>query len=113
MLMDKEVYRLTGFLITNIFVITCQDIAVDSWAADMLDPENASYASSSQSIGHRLGIIISTTVFVSLNSVEFCNKWIFNEPQEQGLLSIPQFIWWWAVVQFVITIYIAVFVPEN
>lgn len=47
MLKEKEVYKLTAFLILNTFFITCQDIAVDSWAVDMLHPDNASYASSS------------------------------------------------------------------
>ena len=44
-LMNKEVYFLTGLLIVNTFVITCQDIAVDSWAVEILHPSNASYAS--------------------------------------------------------------------
>jgi len=55
MLKEKEVYKLTAFLMFNTFIITCQDIAVDSWAVDMLQPENSSYGSSSQSVGHKLG----------------------------------------------------------
>ena len=113
LLINKEVNWLTGFLIFNTFIITCQDIAVDSWAVDMLHPANSSYASSSQSVGHRIGNIISTTVFIALNSSEFCNQWIFREPREEPLLSISQFIWWWATIQFLITLYIAFFVPEK
>lgn len=45
LLMAKEVYFLTGLLIANTFVITCQDIAVDSWAVEILHPKNASYQS--------------------------------------------------------------------
>ena len=44
-LMNKEVYFLTGILIINVFVITCQDIAVDSWAVEILHPSNENYAS--------------------------------------------------------------------
>lgn len=47
MLQDKDVYRLLAFFMANTFIITCQDIAVDSWAVDMLAPENSSYGSSS------------------------------------------------------------------
>lgn len=42
----KQIYFLTGLFIANSFVITCQDIAVDSWAVEILHPKNASYASS-------------------------------------------------------------------
>lgn len=43
LLITKQVYFLTGLLITNTFVITCQDIAVDSWAVEILHPKHASY----------------------------------------------------------------------
>ena len=96
--MQKEVYFLTGLLIFNTFIIRCQDIPVDSWASEIIHPANASYSSSAQSIGHRFGIILSTTVFVALNSVDFCNKWIFKEKKEEPLLSIPSFIFYWSVI---------------
>lgn len=92
LLMAKEVYFLTTLLILNTFVITCQDIAVDSWAVEMLHPRNASYASMSQAVGHKLGSLTSTTLFVALNSVEFCNSYIFSEKRDEPLLSIPTFI---------------------
>lgn len=80
MIVTKQLTLLTALLIFNTFVITCQDIAVDSWAVEILHPENASYQSASQSVGQRLGTIMSTTLFVSLNSVDFCNLYIFKEP---------------------------------
>jgi hypothetical protein len=55
-----------------IFVTTCQDIAVDAWAIEMLHPSNATYGSSSQSVGHIVGKFMSTSIFIALNSVEFC-----------------------------------------
>ena len=113
MLEEKDVYRLLFFLMMNTFIITCQDIAVDSWAVDMLAPENSSYGSSSQSVGHKLGQLISTTVFIAFNSVEFCNKYVFSEHRTEPLLSIATFIWWWASGQAIITIYILLFVTEK
>lgn len=38
LLMTKQVYWLTSLLTLNTFIITCQDIAVDSWAIEMLHP---------------------------------------------------------------------------
>ena len=78
LLIDKEVQQVSILLTFLIFIITCQDIAVDSWAVEMLHPCNATYGSSSQSIGHRVGMFISTSVFISLNSPEFCNKWLYS-----------------------------------
>jgi len=63
-----------------IFIITCQDIAVDSWAVEMLHPKNSSYGSSAQSIGHKCGSLISGTFFIAFNSVEWCNRWIYSTP---------------------------------
>lgn len=113
MLVTKQLTKLTGILILNMFIITCQDIAVDSWAVEILHPENSSYQSVSQSVGQRLGMILSTTVFIALNSPEFCNKWVNKTPSEVPLVSLSEFILWWAILQFVITIYILVFVPEK
>ena len=45
LLIQKQVYFLTSLLILNTFIITCQDIAVDSWAVEILNPQNSTYAS--------------------------------------------------------------------
>ena len=79
LLIAKEVHFVSSLLIALVFIITCQDIAVDSWAIEMLMPQNSTYGSTSQSIGQRLGIFISTSVFISLNSPEFCSKWIYGD----------------------------------
>lgn len=68
LLIAQEVQIVSILLIVLVFIITCQDIAVDSWAVEMLHPCNASYGSSSQSIGQRIGSFISTSLFISLNS---------------------------------------------
>ena len=78
LLIAKEVHYVSVMLTTLVFIITCQDIAVDSWAVEMLLPQFATYGSSSQSIGQRVGLFISTSIFISLNSEEFCGKWIYG-----------------------------------
>lgn len=82
MLNTKNVYKLLGCLIANTFIITCQDIAVDSWAVEMLHPINSSYASSAQSVGMKFGSLISSSFFLAMNDKEFCNKYIYATPQE-------------------------------
>lgn len=77
-LQQKELGSIVSILTFFVFIITCQDIAVDSWALEMLHPVNAAYGSMSQSIGQLLGISISTSFFISLNSQEFCAKWIYG-----------------------------------
>ena len=58
---------------------------------------------------------ISTTIFVALNTVEFCNKWIYpsDQPRAEPLIDIPSFIFYWASVQLAITLYILFLVPEK
>jgi Na+/melibiose symporter-like transporter len=113
LLVSKQVYFLTGLLITNTFVITCQDIAVDSWAVEILHPKHASYQSGAQAIGQRLGVILSTTFFVAFNSAEFCNTWIRSEPSDEPILSIGRYLVLWSIFQAIITIYIWLLVPEK
>ena len=93
-----------------IFVITCQDIAVDAWAVEMLHPDNAEYGSSSQSIGHRVGFFFSGTIFISLNDPEFCQKWLGIE---EPLWTLHNFLTFYCVLTLVVTFYVAFFVPER
>ena len=114
----KQIYHLTAMLMINTLVICCQDIAVDSWALEILHPSNESYASSVQMVGMRFGGILANSVFVALNSVDFCNKYIFKikegeEPRKEPYISFSEFVYYWACGQFVITICILFFVPEK
>lgn len=82
MLVNKEVQTVSYMLTVLIFVITCQDIALDAWAVEMLHPANAAYGSSSQTIGQKVGEFISTSLFISLNSPEFCKRWLGLESDD-------------------------------
>ena len=46
LLINKEVQLVSYLLTVLVFVITCQDIALDAWAVEMLHPFNAPYGSS-------------------------------------------------------------------
>eukprot|EP00834_Sanchytrium_tribonematis_P005050 NODE_283_length_10814_cov_0.705460.p3 type:complete len:337 gc:universal NODE_283_length_10814_cov_0.705460:8076-7066(-) len=70
-----NLYKFTGFWITVIFLAATQDIAVDALALTIL--ENKSYASTCQTIGINIGYFTSFTIFMALNSYEFCKGFIY------------------------------------
>lgn len=74
---------LTVALSTLMFVIASQDIAVDAWAVEGVDPSRSSMAASSQSIGLLCGFVLCKSFFV-LQEYGFVAK----ENSAEGLLSI-------------------------
>jgi len=98
MLEHKEVYKLTFIFTFMIFVITCQDIAVDSWAVEILHTDHAGYASTCQSVGQKIGMFISTSLFIALHSVDFCNTYLYPTHRTEALLPLPTFIMIWSQV---------------
>eukprot|EP00347_Sterkiella_histriomuscorum_P017778 403348030 len=113
MLMNKEIFMVTVLFTIMIFIITCQDIAVDSWAVEILHENNSSYASTCQTVGQTVGCFISNSLFIALNSIEFCNKYIYSSEQTEPLLSIGDFMFYWSQVQLFVTLYILIFVNEK
>ena len=63
------------------------------------------------------GRLLSTSVFISLNSPDFCAKWIYwtskSEEKLDPVLTLETFITIWGTILLLITIYIAAFVPET
>jgi len=120
LLIAKEVHEVSMLLTFFVFIITCQDIAVDAWAVEMLHPCNSTYGSSAQSIGHRLGMFISTSVFISLNSIQFCQKWIYGGEANADMpdqlvapiLTLSNFLGYYIVFQLAVTVFITFFLAE-
>ena len=52
-------------------------------------------------------------MFISLNSVHFCNAYIYDSPQEEPVLNFTQFIYYWLIMQTVITVYLALVQKEE
>lgn len=117
MLEEKQVGVLAYILLAMVFVITVQDIAVDCWAIEMLHPQNASYGSQCQTIGQQLGIFVSTSIFMSLNSPDFCKSylypWLPVADPNQPVLTLSNFMFIWSTFQLCTTVYILLFVPET
>jgi MFS transporter, PAT family, solute carrier family 33 (acetyl-CoA transportor), member 1 len=75
MLIDKQFEAITVILTTIVFVITCQDIAVDAWAVEMLHPQISDMGSTCQTVGQRIGFFLSGSIFITMSNAEFCKSW--------------------------------------
>ena len=85
------------------FLAATQDIAVDGWALTMLSKENVGYASTCNTVGQTAGFFISYTLFLALQSKDFCNSFLRWEPQETGLVELPSFLIFFGVLFLVVT----------
>ncbi|KAJ3016401.1 hypothetical protein HKX48_004042 [Thoreauomyces humboldtii] len=81
-----------------VFLCATQDIAVDGWALTLLRDENKQFASTAQTIGLNTGYFLSFTVFLALNSPEFCNKYLRSTPMELGVLALGSYLKFWGVM---------------
>ena len=79
-----------------------QDIAVDGWALTMLSKVNIGYASTCNSVGQTAGYFLGYTVFIALESKEFCNAYLRSEPADTGVVTLSDFMFFWGCV-FIIT----------
>jgi len=108
-LKDKEIIKLAFCSFCLMFTIATQDIAVDALALTLMGEENCSMASSSQFIGQIIGSFISTSIFLSLNSVDFCNKFSYYEYKDYPILTYEQFIVIMALLFFASSVLILFF----
>jgi MFS transporter, PAT family, solute carrier family 33 (acetyl-CoA transportor), member 1 len=90
-----------------------QDIAVDGWALTMLQRRNVGHAATCNSVGQATGAFIGFIVLLILESKDFANAYVFNEPQDVGLVKISSFLQFWGIVFLGTTILIAIFKKES
>jgi PAT family acetyl-CoA transporter-like MFS transporter 1 len=55
-------------------------------------------------MGHTLGFFVSFNLFMELNSVTFCNKYIWSTPKEYPLLTHSQFLFGVAITVLIFTL---------
>ena len=90
-----------------------QDIAVDGWALTMLSRENVGHASTCNSVGQTAGYFLGYTVFLALESAEFCNSYLRWEPQDKGIVDMPSFFLFWGLVFIVVTTLVGLLKKEK
>lgn len=96
-----------------VFLCATQDIAVDGWALTILSKQSLSYASTAQTVGLNMGYFLSFTVFLSLNSNEFINKYFRSKPEIHGWVSLGGYMKFAGIIYIILTIYLIYFTKEQ
>ncbi len=79
-----------GFVIVSFMAY--KDLAVDGWTVKMLHKDNVYIGTLCQSFGYIAGMAIGANAFLFLNSVSFCNQYIWPFPKEHPLLNHQYFL---------------------
>ncbi|XP_062408260.1 acetyl-coenzyme A transporter 1 [Sardina pilchardus] len=108
-----DVITLTAVFFMLAFLAATQDIAVDGWALTMLSRENVGYASTCNSVGQTAGYFLGNVLFLALESADFCNKYLRYEPQEKGIVTLSDFLFFWGIVFLVSTTLVAILKKES
>eukprot|EP01125_Pyxidicula_operculata_P020638 TRINITY_DN7667_c0_g1_i2.p1 TRINITY_DN7667_c0_g1~~TRINITY_DN7667_c0_g1_i2.p1 ORF type:complete len:235 (+),score=-6.42 TRINITY_DN7667_c0_g1_i2:30-707(+) len=87
---------ITGIFFIFILLAATQDIAVDGWGLDMFI-NHPNLASTCQTIGLSVGGFISYTIFLALNSAEFCNKYLRSEQSDVGMVTVGSYLQFWGI----------------
>ena len=100
------------FFILNLLAAT-QDIAVDGWALTMLSKENVGFASTCNTIGQTAGYFIAFTVFMALESADFCNSYLRFTPSDTGIVDLAGFLYFWGILFLVVTTLVGLLKHER
>lgn len=110
---ELNVPALTAVFFLLNFLAATQDIAVDGWALTMLKRCNVGHASTCNSVGQTAGFFLGYVAFIALESAEFCNNYLRSTPADTGLVTLPDFLWFWGIVFLVTTTLVAMFKKED
>lgn len=110
---DLNIFSLAWYFGSLVFLCATQDIAVDGWALTILSKQSLSYASTAQTVGINMGYFLSFTIFLSLNSSDFANKYFRSTPREYGLLSLGGYMRLSGFIYVALTIYVILWTKER
>ncbi|XP_060878681.1 acetyl-coenzyme A transporter 1-like [Metopolophium dirhodum] len=100
------------FFLTN-FLASTLDIVVDGWSLTMLKKNNVGYASTCNSTGLVLGMMMSYLFFILLTSEDFSNKYLRINPDVGGVLTMKSLFYVLGILFILITTLIAIFKKEK
>ncbi|KAG5890265.1 hypothetical protein JTB14_014911 [Gonioctena quinquepunctata] len=109
---EPNIEVLTLLFFSLNFLAATQDIAVDGWALTMLKKNNVGHASTCNSVGQTTGFFLSYVVFMALESPTFCNQYLRDVPEKEGIVTLPGFLYFWGIVFLVTTSLVAVLKKE-
>lgn len=107
-----DVGWLMGFMLVMIVCASTQDIAVDGLALELLSRRNSRYASTCQTVGLSAGYFAAFTVFLALESEDFCNAYLRSAPAVGGVVDLPLFLRFWSVAFLAATAYLVFLIHE-
>lgn len=79
----------------------------------MLQRKNIGYAATVNCVGQSLGGLLGFVVFLILESKDFCNKFIFDEPRDEGLVKFSGFLKFWGIAFLTMTAAVGLFKRES
>ena len=94
-----DVFSLTCMFFFLNFLAATQDIAVDGWALTMLQRKNVGYASTCNSVGQTAGYFMGYVFYMALESY--------------GVLTLKDFLNFWAVIFIIATSLVAILKQEK
>ena len=110
---ESDLLSLTMLFGTLVFLCATQDIAVDGWALTILSRDSLSYASTAQTVGLNIGYFLSFTIFLSLNSADFTNKYLRSNDLPYGLISLGGYLKFTGIIYLIVTGYVMFCVTEH
>lgn len=110
---NADVASITALFFLLVLMAATQDIAVDGWALTLLARNNVGYASTCQTLGMNIGYFTSFTAFLALNDADFCNNYLRQTAQAQGILPLAGYLQFWGWFFAVTTTLIALCKHET
>ncbi|KAM9952625.1 hypothetical protein ACTFIR_007679 [Dictyostelium discoideum] len=110
---ETKIIYITIVFFLLIFLMATQDIAVDAWALTILSKPYLHYASTCQTIGLNTGYFLSYTIFLTLSSPKFANKFLRSVPSEEAIITLPGYLQFWGILFIILSIYLAFFKDEE
>lgn len=112
-----RVLPLTILFLCLYFMVATQDIAVDGWALTILHRDNVGWASTCNTVGLTFGYMLSYTVFLALNDVDFCNSYLRPmlgwDQSEAPSVTLGSYMVAWGWVYLVVTLFVWLLKDES
>lgn len=79
----------------------------------MLQKRNIGHVATAEAVGATAGFYTGYMSLLILESKDFCNKYIFTEPRDEGLITIKGFMIFLGVVYLATSFFVGLFKHEN
>ncbi|KAH8830034.1 acetyl-coenzyme A transporter 1-domain-containing protein [Flagelloscypha sp. PMI_526] len=95
---EAYIYQLTISFTVLVILVATHGIALDGWALTFLPERHSSYTSACQTVGTTIGFFVSFTLFLSLNSQSFVDRWSLSR------LTLGSYLSFWGSAYYLMAI---------